>query len=327
MRAHLCLPSFLSGLLFLALPLSGCGSPDTAPDSGHPVADGPIPDGGSGNPVSCDTDDDCEDEPELRACRSHACSEPYCPAGMTYVAAGTFTQGCDSSDKDCKADAQPKHDTTIGHAFCISRTELSVAQFRECVTAGQCQAPADLVCTQRTATWTQKAADKEHTALNCLFWEDARAACAHAGGRLPTEAEWEKAARGRDGRRYPWKGNTVPIDCQRGVNWGGGGCIGQPWPVGSGKGLFANSASYALDMAGNLWEWTADWYDNAAYAGCGATCTDPIGPKAGKVRVRRGGSFSSVMTQELRASNRDYQYPAVIRSDSIGVRCAAAPLK
>lgn len=252
---------------------------------------------------------------------------------MTYVGAGSFLRGCDAKENSgmtvhCAPNAQPPHMVTLTQGFCIGKTEVSVAEYRRCVAAGACPAPPELVCAPLTATWRAQPGDEEQERMpiNCLLHSEAKAVCAFLdGGRLPTEAEWEKAARGRDERRFPW-GNAAPTDCSKGVNWGGGqDCQLELWPVGSGRGPQALSASQALDMAGNLWEWVADWYSESAYMACRDGCTDPTGPDTGVVRVRRGGSYKSLKPQELRASFREFHLPELARSDMIGVRCVRVP--
>jgi formylglycine-generating enzyme required for sulfatase activity len=306
-------PWLLSALLFGA-----CGG-----DSGM---------NGDMGPKSCQSDDDCAGEKENRACRERLCTN-VCPEGMTYVAPGKFTRGCNASENsamspnNCPTYAQPAHEVTLSRGFCLSRTELSVAQYRACVVAGRCpKPPPDAAggCPQAVLTYREQAdMMSENLPMNCLLWPEAQAACGYQGGRLPTEAEWEKGARGSDERRYAW-GEEAPMTCGKGVNWGASGdCQGKPWAVGSAQdGEQGASAAFAYDMAGNLWEWTADWFALAAYATCKDGCTDPTGPTDGVVRVRRGGSYRSVLPQELRAAYREFHLPEMARSDMIGVRCA-----
>jgi formylglycine-generating enzyme required for sulfatase activity len=272
----------------------------------------------------CKSDDDCDAQPVQRACRNQHCVDPGCPASQTYVGAGSYTRGCTNNDTDCDPSSQPVHAVTLTHSLCMSRTELSVADYRACVNSGQCPAAPDLQCTNNTATWTPAPAGNELLPMNCLYWSEAKAACEHLGGRLPTEAEWEKAARGRDRRPFPW-GNLSPVSCDQGVNWAGGGCTNMPWPATTMDRQMApmlQSASAALDMAGNVWEWVADYYADDAYTACTSGCTDPMGPATGILRARRGGSFESGLTKELRTYYRDFDLPEMQRYDGNGVRCA-----
>ena len=240
---------------------------------------------------------------------------------MLPVPAGEFAMGTSDSQMEaavaqCVADGysepncrswvqveSPQHSVTLGDLW-IDRTEVSNGQYQKCVEAGKCPGAG---C---SAGSSYNAADQP---VVCVSWEDAVAYCAWAGARLPTEAEWEKAARGTDGWVYPW-GNEEP-DCSR-LNYAG--CIGKPSEVGS----YASGASPygALDMAGNVWEWVSDWYGAGYYAG--SPRENPIGPGSGEYRVIRGGSWSFV-SGYVRAAVRSWYDPTYL-DIYLGFRCAAS---
>jgi len=257
-------------------------------------------------------------------------------AVMVYVPAGEFTMGSSDADidailaecSDCKRasfdDEYPQH-TVYLSAFWIDQTEVTNAQYRKCVEAGTCRAPTTTTCYRGKPTYSETS--KADHPVVCVSWYDAKTYCEWARKRLPTEAEWEKAARGTDGRRYPW-GNE--FDCQRGnfddeteINSytvpGGEGCDGYVTtaPVGS----FRDGASpYGiLDMAGNVWEWCQDWYDEDYYAR--SSQRDPQGANSGKHRVIRGGSWYNiewfVRAAHRHGSDPDYRY------SSLGFRCVS----
>jgi formylglycine-generating enzyme required for sulfatase activity len=224
--------------------------------------------------------------------------------GMTLVCvpAGEFTMGSQNGSDD----EQPVHAVTLD-AYWIDQTEVTNAMVRKCVRAKQCSHPdGDPYYISSTT--------RQHPVAH-VSWEDANAYCTWVGRRLPTEAEWEKAARGVDGRTYPW-GDQTP-DCTL-ANYGG--CFGQKSAVGS---YPAGASPYnALDMAGNVWEWVADWY-GADYYTSQLEWNNPLGPATGDAHSMRGG-FWSGDEAFMRASVRS-RHISSDRYDYIGFRCVWSP--
>jgi formylglycine-generating enzyme required for sulfatase activity len=211
-----------------------------------------------------------------------------------------------SSDADSHAfnEEKPQH-TVYLDAFWIDRMEVTNAQYRKCMEAGACR---------QAGCWDHENYNAPDQPVGCVSWDDAQAYAAWVGGRLPTEAEWEKAARGTDGRIYPW-GNSAP-DCDK-ANYEG--CVGRPATVGS---YLTGASPYgAVDMAGNVWEWVADWYDEGYYAHSPAR--NPQGPDAGDRRVLRGGVFYSE-DWGVRCANRGRFSPDGLQYNH-GFRVVAAP--
>lgn len=219
---------------------------------------------------------------------------------MVAIPAGSFFMGCNTAvDNDCSSDERPGREVRL-HAFQIARTEVTQDQYAACIQAGHCSPPAcDWQCAQTSYP------------ARCITWSDANTFCRWLGMRLPTEAEWEKAARGTDGRKYPW-GNNEPT-CAL-VNMEGCGDEADAvdeHPLGA--------SPYGLtDMAGNMVEFVQDWYSATYYAT--APSTDPPGPASGTRHVGRGGGYRS-LPHWLRASSRDW-YDLTDQGLRLGFRCA-----
>ena len=197
---------------------------------------------------------------------------PIDGATYVFVPAGEFAMGTRSGEG--RFDEYPQHTVTLD-AFWIMQTEVTNAMYSACVQAGACSAPSD-------DEW-EISSNAQRPVAN-VDWIQAFEYAMWAGGNLPTEAQWEKACRGTDAFTYPW-GDRPPnpglahFDVR----------IGQTKPVGS---IPVGASPFgALDMAGNVWEWTADWYGGTYYGASPAE--NPVGPSSGQGRVLRGGSFSN----------------------------------
>jgi len=226
---------------------------------------------------------------------------------MVYVPVGEFTMGSNYGWEDKK----PVHKVYLD-AYWIDRYEVTNAQYEHCVDDGICRQPWSIKSYSRNSYYgNHEYSDYPVIHVN---WSQADAYCRWAGVRLPTEAEWEKAARGTDGRTYPW-GETQPT-CNL-ANFGGtSGCMGDTTAVGS---YPAGVSPYsAMDMAGNVQEWTADWYDKAYYSR--STDENPPGPTSGTARVLRGGSWFSEI-DFVPSTYRGTRNPSIF-FEYLGFRCA-----
>lgn len=226
---------------------------------------------------------------------------------MVYVPPGEFMMGANTT---LLGDELRLHNVYLS-AYWIDQTEVTVAQFRRCIQAGDCSAPE----TTDNCNFSDPA--KLDHPVNCVDWNQAATYCAWAGKRLPSEAEWEKAARSIDERLYPW-GNQVPDATL--ANFANN--IGSTSAVGSYSG--GTSPYGALDMAGNVSEWVEDWFDRAYQDYYSQLSdSDPSGPSSGQNRVFRGGSWDSE-SDYLRTTVRDSEFPGNSHSN-LGFRCTLSP--
>jgi formylglycine-generating enzyme required for sulfatase activity len=212
------------------------------------------------------------------------------------VPAGDFLMG--SAEGHGEPNERPQHKVHVSE-FLIDKTEVTWRQMRKFHEAtGQPLPRAPISGTP------------DHYPASFVLWDEAAAYCRWVGGRLPTEAEWEKAARGTDGRDYPWGDRWDPARC----NTISGG-LHQVEDVGSYPGCL--SPYGVLDLAGGMWEWCGDWYADDYYARSPAA--DPQGPETGTLRVKRGGAWMS-QPNWVRATYRDRGAPWSRNADH-GLRC------
>jgi len=224
---------------------------------------------------------------------------------MVLVAAGPFRAGAD--DEASQPNERPSRQAETG-PFWLDRTEVTVGAYRVCVNAGRCGTPA-----RSSSACTYGMGDPE-LPVNCVTHAAALAFCQFAGKRLPTEDEWEHAARGQDGRPYPWGAERAT--CAHAVTLAREGnsttaCAGER-PARVGSRPRGQSPSGALDMSGNLEEWTAGFYAERAPGGAG--------PRTGASHTLRGGSWMSPPSRS-RTTSRSWG-SAVEAGPTVGLRCA-----
>jgi formylglycine-generating enzyme required for sulfatase activity len=237
---------------------------------------------------------------------------------MVYVPAGTFKMGSNTGESDEK----PVHDVTLA-GFWIDRTEVTNAQYAQCVSAGKCSVPSE----SKSYTRSSYYGNGEYADYPVIYvsWDDADKYCKWAGGQLPTEAQWEYAARGPQSYTYPWGNDFDGVRlnyCDKNclVSWADKSIddgYGDTSPVGN----YPKGASWvgALDMAGNVWEWVADWY--GPYLD--SSQTNPTGPIFGGYRVLHGGSWYDD-TLYVRTASRYHVAPGY-RVGLFGFRCVVGP--
>lgn len=264
-----------------------------------------------------------------------------CPSDMARIPAGQFFMGADDDDTDrLLQSAKPSHNVTLP-AFCFDMTEVTTRAYERCVQQGKCRRAGKTVKfpgikekNRAAYNWLCNTGHKERLdhPINCVTWKMAARYCAAQGKRLPTEAEWEYATRGPDGRKFPW-GDDAPT--ANDVNACGAECVA--WGEANGialRALYKGDDGHATtapvgsypagdsrfgphDVAGNVWEWVADWW--APYSE--ADVVSPTGPTKGKKRVIRGGAFNASQASWLRPAFRFGGEPHQ-RSHAIGFRCA-----
>jgi len=278
-------------------------------------------------PTSTSTPVDAGPLPRLRA-ESVAWISPIDGMTLIGIPEGEFWMGSATDDVYAEPDEMPLRRVFLD-GYWIDQTEVTNAMFAECVRAGACTPPPSAFGPFSPHPYYGANDFAVYPVVN-VIWHQAQAYCTWAGRRLPTEAEWEKAARGTDARRFPWE--WIGVADPEKLNFCDQDCA-FPWHVPDVKDGYAETApvgSYpkgaspyqVLDMAGNVWEWAADWYGALTYRE--PPLRNPVGPEDGTWRVVRGGSWlDGVHVRALvyaRSANRHYQSPDTARSD-IGFRC------
>jgi formylglycine-generating enzyme required for sulfatase activity len=246
------------------------------------------------------------------------------------VPAGEFLMGAATGDLLAMDDEKPQHQVYLD-AYWFDRTEVTNFNFGKCLAAGACHPK---VYDTNATTFVPYAIHLDYQDYPALLYEFEPAAeyCQWAGRQLPTEAQWEKAARGTDARLYTW--GNAPLDCTlanylacdivKNTDSTAPRCGYSKYCKTTQVGDYLTGASPygALNMAGNVWEWVADWYQPDYYAN--SPMNNPSGPTDGDHKVIRGGGAKS-LSQELRATNRASGAPQHFMDGQMGFRCAMNP--
>jgi eukaryotic-like serine/threonine-protein kinase len=269
-----------------------------------------------------------------------------CPATMKMVPGGTFGMG---SDDDGFALWKPAHEVTLD-TYCLDVHEVTVADYQTCVDGGGCNAADNRPDYPQPASHSAEAHSQQLSAfaelcnagkpsrsdhpINCVDWHRASTYCDQLGQRLPTEAEWEYAARGTDGRSFPW-GNDAGNESYMNAGgtewkaWLAGHSLPQPsglmfeaddgYPGTAPVGRYPRAQTQRghMDMVGNVWEWTSDWY--AVYPA--QAQRNPKGPDAGERKAIRGGGFNGEFALWMKPAARYHQL-ATASVHAVGFRCA-----
>lgn len=248
------------------------------------------------------------------------------------IPASTFLRGCTVGDSDCYENEFPRHSVRISRDYELMNAEVTVRQFGLFVAGTGYETDAERAGTSRVwgetemkemqgLSWHHPSfhQEEDHPVVH-VSWNDAAEFCSWIGGRLPSEAEWELAARGgADGERYPWGGEPLYDQANYGAEGGGPATRGRDvWLRTNPVKAFAGNGFGLYGMSGNVWEWCADWA-GADYDGASPRA-DPEGPPKGEWRIQRGGSWV-VRPKFVRVSHRHWESPAY-RDGDTGFRCA-----
>lgn len=225
-------------------------------------------------------------------------------SNFVFVPAGEFKIGKDSYDPE---NFSPSHKVSLP-SFWIQQAEVTNQQYAQCVEEGKCSAP---IQEQDVPYWYDNLYDSNHPVVG-VSWFQAREYCSYIQSRLPTEAEWEVAARGLESKLFPWGGNKPNCDYSNFK-----GCLEPAMPYDVGSFTYGVSGFNAFDMAGNVFEWVNDWYADDYYAS--SPLTNPTGPADGTRKVYRGGSYKS--TKDEISSILRFAIEPEKQASDLGFRC------
>jgi formylglycine-generating enzyme required for sulfatase activity len=308
--------------------VAGCsGSPSASPNATTPAIGGQATMPASGAPTSGPASQPpgtpvASPERQAGTARddSHGVAQVWVPGGVFTMGSEIGSATPPSWARNEVASERPAHDVAISRGYWIDTTEVTVAAFAAFKSAGGYEDQS--LWSEAGWTWLERNTTKElpdpcveqaqGEPQVCVTWYEAEAYAAWRGGRLPTEAEWEFAARGPESRVYPWGDEYDPTL----ANLDGGTA---PKPVGS----YPGGASWVggLDMAGNAMEWVADWY-STSYYGEGVR-DDPTGPAEGTIKVEKGGWWGPPDDAGAyigRGSYRHFEDPPFYDDHHIGFR-------
>jgi predicted outer membrane repeat protein len=241
---------------------------------------------------------------------------------MIYISAGEYIIGSGTTGEDCYPNDSPSH-TVYLDAFYIDKYEITNYLYSQCVDEGTCT-PPDEVRSHKRPSYFDNPVYMDYPVIY-VDWHQADAYCTWAEKRLPTEAEWEKAARGDNEIRFPWGDGDPNCNRLNGSVWNGSyyqKCVGDTSQVG---GYPQGASPYGvLDMAGNVTEWVNDWYSSSYY--CESPYENPPGPATGQYKVIRGGNWHGDIDPPWHTYlvfARSRTFPHAANTDRIGFRCAA----
>lgn len=263
-----------------------------------------------------------QDREQIEDMHPDSLPETRCPGGMVLISAGPFVMGADPGE-EYNDDTMPEHIVTLS-AYCMDVLEVTNAGWKECVAAGECTEPYGIWSITRPDYYTNPSYD--NYPVIAINWDQAGEYCKWLGKRLPTEAQWEKAARGgcelggrpetcddpEDERMYPWGNDQATCDSEN---------ICFPDTEEVGQYPSSESPYGVLDLMGNVNEMVSDWYAEDYYATGGPSWIDPHGPEQGIFRVFRGGCFDCA---HVKLMHRGISGPGA--TSGTGFRCSSEPL-